>query len=323
MGETALVTGVAGQDGSYLAELLLREGHRVVGVLRRNSVPEHQDSRIAHLEGQIETYYGDMQDYHSLSEIVRHVEPDMVFNLASQSHVRISFEIPQYTVDVNAAGVMRLLEAVRRFAPDARFYQASSSEMFGNSVDEDGCQRATTPMEPTSPYGLAKLFAYKTVRHYRRAYRMHASNGILFNHESPRRASNFVTAKVVKTAVQIKRRKAKMLALGNLDSKRDWGHSQDYVRAIYKIVRYSSPLDIVVATGQTRSVRDLCDAVFSRLGLDYQDYVVQDERYMRPEELRYLRGDPSGAKALLGWEPEYTFDSMVDEMLDYWTKEIP
>ena len=235
----ALITGIAGQDGSYLSELLLEKGYEVHGIIRRSSVAENQDSRIQHLQGQINTHYGDLTDYPSLVRIVSETRPDEIYNLGAMSHVRISYDMPSFTIQTNALGVLNMLEVYRSFVPNAGFYQASSSEMFGNSVDADGVQRLTTPMNPVSPYGCAKVMGYNLVRHYRHAYGLHACNGILFNHESPRRGSNFVTNKVVKTAVQIKKGLKDKLELGNLDSYRDWGHSKDYVRAMHQIINHA------------------------------------------------------------------------------------
>ena len=215
-----------------------------------------------------------------------------------------------------------MLEVYRTMAPEAKFYQASSSEMFGNSVDDDGAQRLTTPMNPVSPYGCAKVMGYNLVRHYRHAYGLHACNGILFNHESPRRGSNFVTNKVVKTAVQIKKGLTDKLELGNMDSYRDWGHSKDYVRAMHMIVNHKTPDEFIVATGETHSVRELCETVFSKLDMDYRDYVVQNPIYMRPEELKYLKGDSQRTREVLGWAPNYTFSSMLDEMIERWQAEL-
>lgn len=314
--KTAFITGIAGQDGSYLAEHLLAQGYRVTGIIRRNSTVEHQKNRIADLD--IEVEYGDLTDQSSLERALRLYRPDEIYNLAAQSHVRISSDIPQFTVQTNALGVVNLLEAYKNVVPEARFYQASSSEMFGSSVDTDGYQRETTPMHPVSPYGCSKVFAYNIVHHYRNAYRLHASNGILFNHESPRRGSNFVTNKVVKGAVEIKLGLAKQLELGNMDSHRDWGHSYDYVRAMHMILQQSAPNDFVVATGITRSVRDMCDYVFKKLDLDYQDWVVQNPKYLRPEELPYLRGDNTKITTELGWQPTYTFEALMDEMIAHW-----
>jgi GDPmannose 4,6-dehydratase len=314
----ALITGVAGQDGSYLAEYLLSLGYEVHGLIRRNSVPEHQESRIAALGNEIQTYYADLMDPSGLSHLLSRIVPDEIYNLGAQSHVRISFEIPQFTAAVNGIGVLNVLESIRVTGLEARFYQASSSEMFGSSVDTDGFQRETTPMMPVSPYGCAKLFGYHITRNYREAYGLHASNGILFNHESERRGSNFVTSKIVKTAVQIKLGIKNELVLGNLDSYRDWGHSKDYVRAMHAIVNNTSPDDFVVATGESHSVRDFLEIVFTKLQLQYQDFVTQDARFLRPQELPYLRGDSSKIRTQLGWQPDITFEEMVEEMVEFW-----
>ena len=320
MTKRALITGISGQDGSYLAEYLLTLGYEVHGVIRRSSVAENQDSRINHLSDKIRTYYGDMTDVPSLTRIVRSVKPDEIYNLAAMSHVRVSFDIPSYTIQTNALGVLNMLEVYRTEAPDAKFYQASSSEMFGNSVDDDGIQRLTTPMNPVSPYGCAKLMGYNLVRHYRHAYKLHACNGILFNHESPRRGTNFVTNKVVKTAVEIKMGISNHLELGNLDSYRDWGHSKDYVRAIHMITNHEEPDDFIVSLGETHSVRDLCEYVFTKLDMDYKDHVIQNKKFMRPEELEYLKGDSSKIRQTLGWTPEYTFEALLDDMIGHWLK---
>ena len=317
----AFITGIAGQDGSYLAEYLLEMGYEVHGIIRRNSVPENQQSRLEDVRGNIHVTYGDLLDQSSIEHLLDKVQPDEIYNIAAQSHVRISYDIPQFTTQTNALGVLNVLEAYRRSCPTAKFYQASSSEMFGSSVDADGYQRESTPMTPVSPYGCTKVFGYNIVRNYRNAYKLHASNGILFNHESPRRGSNFVTNKVVKTAVEIYVGYRKDLVLGNLDAYRDWGHSKDYVRAMHLILQQPQAGDWVVATGETRSVRDMCEYVFSKLNMDYKDHVKQDNKFLRPEELPYLKGDPSRIKAL-GWTPEYTFESMMDEMIAYWTSQI-
>ena len=314
--KTAYITGVAGQDGSYLAEHLLSLGYRVTGIVRRNSTVEHQRDRVSGLPLDLE--YGDLTDQSSLERTLRMFQPDEIYNLGAQSHVRISSDIPQFTVQVNSVGVLNLLEAYKNICPGAKFYQASSSEMFGSSVDADQFQRETTPMRPVSPYGCSKVFSYNIVRHYRDAYKLHASNGILFNHESPRRGSNFVTNKVVKSAVEISLGLRKGLELGNMDSYRDWGHSKDYVKAMHLILQQPSPDDYVVATGETRSVREMCEYVFGKLGLDYKDYVSQNKKYLRPEELPYLRGDSTKIRTHLGWKPEYTFESLMDEMIAHW-----
>lgn len=314
----AFITGIGGQDGSYLAEYLIEQGYEVHGIIRRNSTPEHQQSRIESLRDKIHVYYGDLLDQSSIEHLLDKIQPDEIYNIAAQSHVRISYDIPQFTAQTNALGVLNVLEAYRRSCPNAKFYQASSSEMFGSSVDEDGYQRETTPMNPVSPYGCTKVFGYNIVRNYRNAYKLHASNGILFNHESPRRGSNFVTNKVVKSAVEIKLGILDKLELGNMDAYRDWGHSYDYVRAMHLIVQQDKPGDWVVSTGETRSVRDMCEYVFGKLDLDYKEYVVQNPKFLRPEELPYLKGDSTKIRTELGWTPTYTFESMMDEMIEYW-----
>jgi GDPmannose 4,6-dehydratase len=314
----AFITGIAGQDGSYLAEHLVSLGYEVHGIVRRNSVAEHQQSRIESIRDRIHIYYGDLLDQSSLEHLLDKIQPDEIYNIAAQSHVRISYDIPQFTAQTNAVGVLNILEAYRRSCPSAKFYQASSSEMFGSSIDADGFQRETTPMNPVSPYGCTKVFGYNIVRNYRNAYKLHASNGILFNHESPRRGSNFVTNKVVKAAVQIKLGLVDKLELGNMDAYRDWGHSYDYVRAMHLILQQDQPGDWVVATGETRSVRDMCEYVFGKLGLDYTQFVVQNEKFLRPEELPYLKGDSTKIRTELGWAPTYTFESMMDEMIEFW-----
>jgi len=318
----ALITGIAGQDGSYLAEYLINKDYEVHGIVRRNSTPEHQSSRIDSSIKNLYTHYGDLSDISSLNKILLEVQPDEIYNLAAQSHVRISFDIPQYTAQTNALGVLNLLEAYKQSSPKSKFYQASSSEMFGSSVDEDGFQRETTPLNPVSPYGCAKVFAYNICRNYRNAYGLHIVNGILFNHESPRRASNFVTNKVVKSAVEIKKGLRNILELGNMDSYRDWGHSKDYVKAMHMIINHNKPDDFVVATGKTNSVRDMVNFVFKSLELDPLKYVRQNPKYLRPEELKYLRGDCSKLKETFNWEPEYNFESLMEEMIEFWMKEI-
>jgi GDPmannose 4,6-dehydratase len=308
----ALITGISGQDGSYLTEYLLELGYDVYGIVRRHSVAENQSARLVDTNHKIKTFYGDLTDELSLYRIVEEVKPDEVYNLGAMSHVRISTDMPAFTIKTNSLGVLNMLEVVRTIVPKARFYQASSSEMFGNSIDPGGMQTLTTPMHPVSPYGCSKVLGYNLVRHYRNGFKMYASNGILFNHESPRRGTNFVTNKVVKTAVQIKKGIVDKLELGNMDSCRDWGHSYDYVRGMHKILNHEVPDDFIIATGDTYSVRDMCDHVFARLDMDYKDHVVQNPKYMRPEELKYLRGDSSKIRETLGWEPTYTFASMLD-----------
>jgi GDPmannose 4,6-dehydratase len=314
----AFITGIAGQDGSYLAELLTKKGYKVFGIIRRNSTVEHQKSRLEHLDKDVEISYGDLLNESSLHQLLKKIQPNEIYNLAAQSHVRVSFEIPQFTIKTNALGVANILEAYRLNSRNAKFYQASSSEMFGRSVDKDGYQRETTPFQPTSPYGCAKVFAFNMVKHYRIAYKLFACNGILFNHESPRRGSNFVTNKVVKTAVRIKLGLEKKLKLGNINSYRDWGHSKDYVEAMRLILNYKKPDDWVIATGQTRSVKQMTDYVFNKLKLNKKKHIFIDKKYFRPEELKYLRGDSTKAKKYLKWKPNYRFEEMLDEMIDFW-----
>ena len=320
--KTALITGIAGQDGSYLSEHLIEQGYEVHGIIRRQSTVENQESRLENIANKVTTHYGDLTDVPSLTKLVTSIKPTHIFNLGAMSHVRISFDVPSYTIQTNGLGVLNLLEVYRMFAPEAKFYQASSSEMFGNSFDVDKFQLESTPMNPVSPYGCAKLLAYSLVRHYRNAYNLHACNGILFNHESPRRGSNFVTNKVVKTAVEIKLGLTDKLELGNMDSQRDWGHSKDYTSAMIDIINHDTPDDFVVSTGKAHSVRDLCEVVFEYLDLDYRDYVVQNPKYMRPEELKYLCGDSTKARKVLGWKPEYDFKMMMEEMTEHWLNEL-
>lgn len=318
MTKRALITGITGQDGSYLSEYLLELGYEVHGIVRRHSTAENQSSRLHHINDQITRHYGDLTDEHSLMTVVRQVKPDEIYNLAAMSHVRISFDMPSFTIKTNSLGVLSMLECFKQECPEGKFYQASSSEMFGNSIDSDLHQRLTTAMTPVSPYGVSKVMGFNLTRHYRDAYKLYAVNGILFNHESPRRGINFVTNKVVKSAVDIKKGRLDKLELGNLDSYRDWGHSKDYVRAMHMMVNHTEARDWIVATGQTHSVRDLCKYVFSSLGMNYEDYVVQNEKFMRPEELKYLCGDSSDIKTVLDWKPAYTFETMLDEMIEYW-----
>lgn len=318
MNKRIFITGINGQDGSYLAEYMLEMGNTVHGIVRRNSIVENQSFRINHLRDRIQLYYGDMTDEYSLRNALRKSQPDYIFHLAAQSHVQVSFDIPYYTALVNSIGTSNLLQAYHEICPKAHFYNAGSSEMFGISVDHDLFQRESTPMVPCSPYGVSKLNAFNYTAHYRRAYDVFACSGILFNHESPRRGSSFVTQKVAKTAVEIYLGKENKLELGDLNSARDWGHAYDYVRAMWSIVNHVEPIDMVVATGIAHSVRDMCQYVFSYLGLDYEKYVISNSRYIRPEELSYLRGDPSKVRILTDWEPTYNFESMMQEMVQYW-----
>lgn len=316
----ALITGINGQDGSYLAEFLLENDYEVFGTVKRNSVSENQTARLDKVYDKIKNnlIYADLLDVPSLIHALKISDPHEVYNLAAQSHVRISFDQPIYTAQATGLGTLNLLEAVRIHNKDIRIYQASSSEMFGNSIDPDGFQRETTSMNPVSPYGCSKVFSYNICRNYRNSYGMYISNGILFNHESPRRGTNFVTNKVVKGAVEIKLGMQKELSLGNLDATRDWGHAKDYVKAMWMILQQEKSDDFVCSTGISHSVKDLVEYVFGRLELDWKEYVKQDPKFLRPEELNDLKGDSSKLRQITGWEPEYTFETMLDEMIEYW-----
>ena len=324
MTKKALITGINGQDGSYLSEFLLDKGYEVHGIVKRNSIPENQTARIQHLYKEIKNniYHADMCDMSSLLSVVSNIMPDEIYNLAAQSHVRVSFDQPIYTLNSIGTGTLNLLEVVRLTGCNSIIYQASSSEMFGNSIDPDGFQRETTPMEPVSPYACAKLLAYNLVRCYRESYDMYASNGILFNHESPRRGGNFVTNKVVIGAVKIKKGLQDKLALGNLDSTRDWGHAKDYVKIMWQILQLDKSDDYVCATGKSHTVRELCEYAFGSLGMDYRDYVIQDPRFLIPTELNDLKGDTSKLKEVIDLKFEYNFDTMIDEMIGYWMERL-
>jgi len=313
-----LITGINGQDGSYLAELLYNKGYEIHGILKRNSVSENQTYRLNNIFDKIHLHYGDLSDLSSLISVVNKIKPHEIYNLAAQSHVRISFDQPIYTSNVTGIGTLNLLEAVRLINPTIKIYQASSSEMFGNSIDSDGFQRETTPMNPVSPYGCAKVFSYNICRNYRNSYNMFISNGILFNHESPRRGTNFVTNKVCKEAVKIKLGLSNELKLGNLDATRDWGHAKDYVEAMWLILQQEEPDDFVCSTGISHSVQELVEYVFGKLDLDWEQYIKQDEKFLRPEELHNLKGDCTKLREKTGWKLNYTFESMLDEMIDYW-----
>ena len=321
--KVALITGINGQDGSYLAEFLLEKGYEVWGAIKRNSVAENQTARLDKIYPQLigKLQYADLTDLASLIALIQKCQPDEIYNLAAQSHVRISFDQPIYTAQATGVGVLNLLEAVRLTKPEARIYQASSSEMFGNSIDDDGFQRETTPMNPVSPYGCAKVYGYNITRNYRNSYNMFVSNGILFNHESPRRGTNFVTNKVAKEAVKIKKGLSNELKLGNLYATRDWGHAKDYVEAMWLILQQPLPDDFVCSTNISHSVLDLVEYTFNKLELDWEKYVKVDEKYLRPEELTDLKGDSTKLRKL-GWEPKYTFESMMDEMIGYWWNKL-
>jgi GDPmannose 4,6-dehydratase len=316
----ALITGINGQDGSYLAEFLIEKGYMVFGTIKRNSVSENQTARLDNIYDEIKDnlIYADLLDVPSLLHALKISDPEEVYNLAAQSHVRISFDQPVYTAQSTGIGTLNLLEAIRLHNPKIRMYQASSSEMFGNTIDSDGFQRETTALNPVSPYGCAKVFSYNICRNYRNSYNMFISNGILFNHESPRRGVNFVTNKVVKTAVEIKMGLAKNLLLGNLNASRDWGHAKDYVRAMWIMLQQDVPGDFVCSTGESHTVKELVEYVFDKLGLRWEDYVGTDEKYLRPEELEDLKGDSTLLRDRTGWSTTYTFESMLDEMIDHW-----
>ena len=313
---TALITGITGQDGSYLAELLIGKGYKVHGIIRRSS--SFNTGRIEHLYDEpqcrrkLDLHYGDLTDSANIARLVAEIRPDEVYNLGAQSHVRVSFEIPEYTADVVALGTLRLLEAVKTHVPAARFYQASSSELFGNSPPP---QNEQTPFRPRSPYAAAKLHAYWTVVNYREAYGLHASNGILFNHESPRRGETFVTQKIAKAVCRIKAGLQEHVYLGNLHPKRDWGYAGDYVEAMWLMLQQDTPDDYVIATGEMHSVQEFAAKAFECVDLDWRDYVRIDERYMRPTEVDALCGDASKARRQLGWHSRTTFDELVRMMV--------
>ncbi len=321
MQRRALITGVTGQDGAYLAELLIAKGYEVHGLRRRSST--FGTERIEHLifgdEPKLQLHYGDLADGNGLMRLLREIRPHEVYNLAAQSHVRVSFDQPTYTADVTAVGTLRLLEAIRDVQDDTgdqiRFYQASSSEMFGKVVETP--QKETTPFYPRSPYGVAKLYSHWITINYRESYGMHASCGILFNHESPRRGETFVTRKITRAATRIKLGLQEKLYLGNLDAQRDWGFAGDYVEAMWLMLQQEEPDDYVVAMNELYSVRDFCEQTFSRLGLNYEDHVEIDPRYYRPAEVDLLLGDSTKARTKLGWQPRTSFAQLVDMMVEH------
>lgn len=311
----ALITGITGQDGSYLAELLLENGYEVHGIVRRQSVDNGQYKNIENIKDSINIHYGDLLDHTGIFNIVKEVMPDELYNLAAQSHVGQSSKIPIVTSQINGISVVVLLEAIKQIKPKCKFYQASTSEMFGSVIDEDGFQRETTQMKPSSPYGCAKLFAHNMCNHYRTAYNMFVSSSILYNHESRRRGKDFVTQKIVKGAIDIANGKSDSLILGNLEARRDWGHAKDYVEGMYLIMQHEIPEDFVLATGETYSVEDFCSIVFNKLGLNYRKYIEISPEFYRPQDVQYLKGDASKAKNILGWKPKYDLDSIIDDML--------
>jgi len=308
----AFITGITGQDGSYLAEILLEKDYEVYGMVRRSS--SFNTARVDHIFGDIELVFGDLADGSVLNQLMRSIRPDEVYNLGAQSHVRVSFDVPEYTSDVDALGTLRLLDAIREEGVGCRFYQASSSEMFG-AVDEIP-QNEQTKFHPRSPYGVAKVFGYWITRNYREAYGMYAVNGILFNHESPRRGPTFVTRKITRAVGAILRGEQDDLKLGNLDAKRDWGFARDYMDGAWRMLQSDEPDDYVLATGETHTVEEFLAEAFTYVGLDWRDYVTIDPRYFRPAEVDLLIGDYSKAKAELGWEPTVRFTELVRMMVD-------
>ena len=312
MAKRALITGITGQDGSYLAELLLDKGYEVFGVIRRAATPSTE--RIEHILDRITLCVGEMSDQTSLIDAMEASQADEVYNLAAQSFVGDSWTVPVSTGDVDGIGVTRILEAVRRVKPEARFYQAATSEMYGKVHEVP--QSETTPFHPRSPYGVAKAYGFYITQNYRESYDLFAANGILFNHESPRRGLEFVTRKITDHVARIKLGRATELRLGNLDSKRDWGFAGDYVEGMWRILQADAPDDFVLATGETLTVREFCEIAFSHVGLDYEQHVVIDPRFVRPAEVDLLLGDPSKAKSELGWEPKVSFRGLVEMMVD-------
>jgi GDPmannose 4,6-dehydratase len=308
----AFITGITGQDGSYLAEILLEKGYEVFGMVRRSS--SFNTARIDHIFGDIELVFGDLSDGSVLNQLMRTIRPDEVYNLGAQSHVRVSFDIPEYTADTDAMGTLRLLDAIREEGVQARFYQASSSEMFGKAREIP--QTEETPFHPRSPYGVSKVFSYWITRNYREAYGMFAVNGILFNHESPRRGPTFVTRKITRAVGAILRGEQSELRLGNLEAKRDWGYAREYMEGAWQMLQVDEPDDFVLATGETHSVAEFLAEAFGHADLDWRDYVQIDERYYRPAEVDVLIGDYSKAKEKLGWEPKVRFKELVQMMVD-------
>ena len=311
MKKKALVLGATGQDGSFLCELLLEKGYETHGLMRRSS--SFNTARLDHIFEKLHMHYGDLTDGSSLDALLLSIKPEEIYHLSAQSHVRVSFEVPYYTADVGAMGTLRLLEAARAHCPEARIYNASSSEMFGSTPPP---QNENTIFHPRSPYGCAKVFAHNICVNYREAYGMHISNGILFNHESPRRGETFVTHKVTKAAARISLGLQDELLLGNLDAKRDWGHAKDYVEAMWLMLQQTAPDDYIIATGETHTIKNLLTVAFGRVSLDWKKYVGIDQKYYRPTEVDLLLGDASKAKRVLRWEPKVKFKQLIEEMVD-------
>jgi GDPmannose 4,6-dehydratase len=309
----AFITGITGQDGSYLAEILLEKDYEVYGMIRRSS--SFNTARIDHIFGDVELVFGDLSDGSSLNQLMRTIRPDEVYNLGAQSHVRVSFDIPEYTTDVGALGTLRLLDAIREEGVTCRFYEAGSSEMFGQVRETP--QTEETPFHPRSPYGVGKVFGYWITRNYREAYGMYAVNGILFNHESPRRGPTFVTRKITRAIGAILRGEQDELRLGNLEARRDWGYARDYMEGAWSMLQADEPDDYVLATGETHSVREFLDEAFRYAGIDWQEYVQIDERYFRPAEVDVLLGDATKARERLGWKPAVRFEELVRMMVDH------
>lgn len=313
MSKTACITGITGQTGSYLSEILLNEGYEVYGLKRRSS--SFNTDRINHImdNPNLKLIYGDLADYSSLISLISDIKPDLFFNMGAMSHVRVSFDIPEYTMDITGTGVVRCLESIRKYSPKTRFLQASSSEMFGSTPPP---QNENTQFHPRSPYAVAKVSGYYSTINYREAYNLHASNTICFNHDGPRRGETFVTRKITQAATKIKLGLQDKLYLGNIDALRDWGHAKDYSEAMYKIILDEFPDDYVVATGEMHSVKEFVEIVFSKLDLDWQKYVEIDEKYFRPSEVDALCGDASKLKKKLNWEPKYSFEQLINEMIE-------
>lgn len=318
MKRKALITGITGQDGYYLTKLLLEKDYEVYGMVRRHNRVEHELGTIRDLENEVKLDYGDLTDASSLESVVHRVRPNEVYNLAAQSHVKVSFEAPVYTAQVNALGVAHLLDAVRRITPYARFYQASTSEMYGNSIDADGFQRETTPMRPVSPYGVAKLYAHQMVNVYRVQHQLFACSGILFNHESPMRGNLFVTKKITNFVRMMEEKgwnplTKEKLTLGNLEARRDWGHAEDYVYGMWLMLQHTTPGDYVLSTGATYSIKDFLTAAFKNRR--WEEWVETDSKFYRPEDVHHLKGDANKARQVLGWRPKHTLETLVDSMI--------